>query len=149
MSEKPFNIEELLEQIGSSELPGDVVHRYELRRTLLSSRYFDSTTHRDAMRSRFLAYTVPLFAGTVLVVVFAVAGTAMLELDATAEPHPTIDTSRIMSAAHLSEITYVSAQQPFARVDVAEYIDTSTPPIPLRDTLRFVPMNAMLTSSVQ
>ncbi|MCR4314142.1 MAG: hypothetical protein NUV84_02770 [Candidatus Uhrbacteria bacterium] len=68
MSRKPLNIQELLEIVGSQELPGDVEHRYELRRSLLCSRFFE---HRVSRWERMMGYTAPLVAGGMMVGVFA------------------------------------------------------------------------------
>lgn len=68
MSRKLVNIEELLEIVGSQELPGDVEHRYELRRSLLCSRFFE---HRVSRWERMMSYTAPLVAGGMMVGVFA------------------------------------------------------------------------------
>lgn len=150
MPDKSSKIEDLLEHLGTSELPDDLTHRYELRRSLLCSRYFDEAHQRDAKRSRFLVYTAPLFAGVVLVVVFSVAGTYMVDQHQTLvlEPQPTIDTSHMLPAERLAQITYVAAKEP-PRVDVAEYIDTTQPPVALPSSLRFVPISPQLTFSVQ
>ena len=148
MSDKPLKIEELLGKIDGDEIPDDVVHRYELRRTLLCSRYFNADCERDEKRNRFLAYTVPLFAGTMLVVVFAVAGTSILDISVSSEPHPTIDTSHLISADRLSEITFIAAKEP-SRVNVAEFVDTQNPPVPLEDVLRFVPVSLSSALLVQ
>ena len=67
MSRKPLNIEELLQIVGSQELPCDVEHRYELRRSLLSSRFFE---HRVSRWERMMSYTAPLVAGGMMVGVF-------------------------------------------------------------------------------
>jgi hypothetical protein len=54
--------------MGSQEHPGDVEHRYELRRSLLGSRFFE---HRASRWERMMGYTAPLFAGGMMVGVFA------------------------------------------------------------------------------
>ncbi|MBI4598956.1 hypothetical protein HY734_02030 [Candidatus Uhrbacteria bacterium] len=68
MSRKQLNIEELLEVVGSQEHPGDVEHRYELRRSLMCSRFF---APRVSRWDRMMTYTAPLFAGGMMVGVFA------------------------------------------------------------------------------
>ena len=148
MNNPSLKIEELLKQIDNADIPDDVVHRYQLRRILLCSRYFDVTCERNEKKNRFSAYTAPLFAGTVLVVVFAVAGTSILDGSTVSEPKPTIDTSRFVSAEHLSAMTFVPAKTA-SYTTAAEYIDTSHPPIPLSDALRFVPVSPTLVYSVQ
>ena len=73
MNRKPNSIEEMLEQIGSQEIPGDSSHRYELRRTLLSSKYFESTSENSRFEKVF-SYTVPLmFGGVMMGVLFFTA----------------------------------------------------------------------------
>ena len=54
--------------MGSQEHAGDVEHRYELRRSLLGSRFFE---HRASRWERMMGYTAPLFAGGMMVGVFA------------------------------------------------------------------------------
>ncbi len=148
MNNTSLKIEELLKQVGDTDVPDDVMHRYRLRRSLLCSSYFDSTCERNEKKNRFIAYTAPLFAGTVLVVVFAVTGTSILDGSAVSDPKPTIDTSRFVSADHLSAITFVPAKTA-SYATAAEFIDTSYPPIPLSDSLRFVPMSPTVVYSVQ
>ncbi len=68
MSRTQLNIEELLEVVGSQEHPGDVEHRYELRRSLLCSRFF---APRVSRWDKMMTYTAPLVAGGMMVGVFA------------------------------------------------------------------------------
>ena len=55
-------IEQLLEELGAEEYPGDPSHRYTLRRTLLNSRYFE--VHRArVVWERIITISGPAFAG--------------------------------------------------------------------------------------
>lgn len=54
--------------MGSQELPGDVEHRYDLRRALFCSRFFE---HRVSRWDRMMTYTAPLVVGGMMVGVFA------------------------------------------------------------------------------
>ncbi|MBI4437758.1 hypothetical protein HY631_02300 [Candidatus Uhrbacteria bacterium] len=67
----PLKIEELLERMDSREVLGDPAHRYELRRTLLCSRFFDVECARHSRWNRLLSYTAPLVAGGMMVGVFS------------------------------------------------------------------------------
>lgn len=71
MPRKPHNIEELLQAMGSQEHPQDVAHRYELRRSLLCSRFFEGACPKPSRWDRMLTYTAPLVAGGMMVGVFA------------------------------------------------------------------------------
>ena len=68
MSRKHLTIEELLEIMGSQEHPGDIEHRYELRRSLLCSRFIASHISRW---DRMMSFTAPLVVGGMMVGVFA------------------------------------------------------------------------------
>jgi hypothetical protein len=70
MSREQLNLEELLEHMGTDEVPGDSVHRYALRRKLLCSRFFGDHCERTAKINRVFTYTAPLFAGGVMVGMF-------------------------------------------------------------------------------
>jgi hypothetical protein len=66
-------IEQFLEQLGSEQHPGEHGHRYQLRRSLLNSSYFE--VHRArVIWERIIAFSGPAFAGgfVVLMVVLAV-----------------------------------------------------------------------------
>ncbi len=71
MSLSQQKIEQLLEQMGSVEPSQETQHRYQLRRQLLSSRFF----HKSHQRNRwnlFFSYAAPLMAGSMVVVMFIV-----------------------------------------------------------------------------
>ncbi len=74
-----LNIEELLEIVGSQERPGDSKHRYQLRRQLLCSRYFEGTCQREQQWNKILSYTAPLVAGGLLVAMFAFVGNSITD----------------------------------------------------------------------
>ena len=99
MSRKPLNIQELLEIVGSQELPGDVEHRYDLRRSLLSSRFF---APRVSRWDRMMTYTAPLMVGGMMVGVFT------------------------LMAAHVSIEPEVGPQTISARDEVAQASATSS-----------------------
>lgn len=81
MSRKTLNIEELLETMGSVDLSGDPVHRYELRRKLLCSRFFEfvSQNHKTTRWDRVFTYTAPLIAGGMMVGVFVLFAASSVE----------------------------------------------------------------------
>lgn len=81
MSHKLPNIENLLETMGSHERIGEPEHRYELRRSLLSSRFFAVESARISRWDRMLTYTAPLVAGGMMVGVFT-----LMAVYAPAEP---------------------------------------------------------------
>lgn len=68
MPKKPINIEQLLETMGFQDHIADPEHRYELRRRLLCSRFFEVQTSRW---DKLFTYTAPLFVGGMMVGVFA------------------------------------------------------------------------------
>lgn len=70
MSREQLNLEELLEYMGTQEVPGDSTHRYGLRRRLLCSRFFDGACPTDRGMTRLFAYTAPMVAGGAIVGVF-------------------------------------------------------------------------------
>ncbi len=53
--------------MGTKEQSGDVEHRYQLRRALLCSRFFEPHVSRW---DRMMSYTAPLLAGGMMVGVF-------------------------------------------------------------------------------
>ena len=68
---KLLNLEELLERLGSDEIPGDTHHRYALRRALLNSKYFEANLIRHKFYQWFTLGT-SLLAGGAVVAVFIV-----------------------------------------------------------------------------
>ncbi|NQV90038.1 hypothetical protein HQ487_01365 [Candidatus Uhrbacteria bacterium] len=70
MSDKQLKIEELLEVMGSKEHVGSSEHRYELRRSLLCSRFFAAETACMSRWDKMMTYTAPLVAGGMMVGVF-------------------------------------------------------------------------------
>ena len=71
MNREPLKIEELLERIGAFEAPDEPVHRYELRRALLCSRFFEASCCSSRW-NRLFSFTAPLVAGGVMVGVFGI-----------------------------------------------------------------------------
>lgn len=77
MSQSPLNIDTLLDQMGSVKIPEDSVHRYELRRELLCSRYFGNQSVQRERWNRLMTFTAPLITGGFLVVVFSIVGSSI------------------------------------------------------------------------
>lgn len=88
-------MQELLEIVGSQEFPGDVEHRYELRRALLSSRFFSPRVSRW---ERMMGYTAPLVAGGMMVGVFT-----LMAANVSIEPEIGPQTVSRTSVAQVSE----------------------------------------------
>ena len=110
MPHKPYNIEELLQTMSSQEHPEDVAHRYELRRSLLCSRFFDGACQKSNRWDRMLSYTAPLVAGCMMVGVFA-----LMAVNMSSEPevgpqtvHSNISISR--APAGVSEIVPIRVE---------------------------------------
>lgn len=121
MLNEPLKIEELLKRLGDAHVPDDVTHRYELRRGLLCSRYFNA---RHDHWNRVLSFTAPLFAGGVLVFVFFTVG------------------SSLMDVSSPSSIALTSVEQdPSSSESESEnqFIDTRTF-VPLYDAVKFIPV---------
>jgi hypothetical protein len=78
MNREPLNIETLLEAMETVDIPSDSVHRYELRRRLLCSRFFDVPVFSSRW-NRLLGYTAPLVAGGMLVGVFSLVAVSVSE----------------------------------------------------------------------
>lgn len=71
-AQNQLNLEELLERVGSHEVPGDTKHRYALRRALLRSRYFE-TNRATAKAMRIFGMTTSIVAGGAVIAVFVLA----------------------------------------------------------------------------
>lgn len=72
----PHNIDTLLQRLGSHEIPGDSEHRYDLRRALLRSTYFE-VNRKKQQWSKWLAMSTTIFAGSMMVLVISVGITQM------------------------------------------------------------------------
>jgi len=84
--------------MGSQEHPGDVEHRYELRRSLLCSRFF---APRVSRWDRMMTFTAPLVAGGMMVGVFA-----LMAVHASIEPEvgpQTVSSSRSVVQASATQ----------------------------------------------
>lgn len=83
MQKKPHNIEDLLERMGTQEVPGEPEHRYELRRALLCSERFEC--NKTSRWDRWMSYTFPLVTGSAVVgvLVFFAATTPLDQLRST------------------------------------------------------------------
>ena len=135
MKREQLKIEELLEQMGSQEQPGDPTHRYELRRKLLCSRFFDGC-NKQSRWDRMLTYTAPLLAGGMMVGVMVVFAASWPQGAVTG----TTNTSHTMPSAtiELADIT----------IDVEEFMsDSQAPVVRLADfntnsQVRFVPLGS-------
>ncbi|MEK7615109.1 MAG: hypothetical protein AAB431_01850 [Patescibacteria group bacterium] len=110
MQRAPLKIEELLNRAGSTEIPDDVTHRYDLRRSLLCSRYFTVEFERQEKWNRFMTFTIPLFAGGMLVIVFSVVGASMGEPRAPISVHTP---SYSAVAANTEPVQIEEDQSPF------------------------------------
>lgn len=124
----PTNIESLLEHIESTDVPEDTMHRYELRRELLCSRYFDEHHQRQQKRNRFFTYTIPLMTGGMLVVVFLAAGVSLTQ--------STPQVAEIASVTTLPEIHPLSDSE---KLQSTDFIDIREA-VPLREVVQFVPV---------
>ncbi len=110
MQHKLLKIEELLSRAGSTEIPDDVAHRYDLRRSLLCSRYFTVEFERQEKWNRFVTFTIPLFAGGMIVVVFSFIGASL------SEPHAPISVhtpSYSTVVANVESVQVEEEQSPF------------------------------------
>ena len=125
MKRAPLHIESLLERIGSVEKPEDLIHRYELRRELLCSKFFQGHCARQVRRSRFVTFTAPLLTGGILVVVFTFVGSSMME----SVPLETLQNA--------SEFTQVAASHEEEMNQ--DFIDTRAP-VPVYEALKFSPV---------
>lgn len=105
-----LNIEELLETMGSVDLPGDPSHRYELRRKLLCSRFFGFVSEHNKITrwDRVFTYTAPLIAGGMMVGVFVLFATSSVEEER--EEHSILQTQIVESHTQEEVIPEVSPQ---------------------------------------
>lgn len=129
MNRSQRNIEELLEHLGSKEVPEDTVHRYELRRELLCSKYFGDHCFGSKRWNRLLTFTMPLLTGGVLVVVFSFVGMSLSE---TASVTQTPQTAVIAQAVDTEE----------QKKETSEFIDSRTP-VSMYDVIKFVPVKTV------
>ncbi len=125
----PLKIEDMLAHIGSVEVPEDPVHRYELRRELLCSRYFEEHCVRQQRWNRLATFTAPLLTGGVLVVVFTLVGSSMVEMPS---PTPTVH-----APAAVAQIASTDEELKTQN----EYMDTRES-VPVYDVIKFVPVQA-------
>ncbi len=134
MKRNQQNIEDLLERMGSQEHPGDPQHRYELRRQLLCSRFFEDC-NRQSRWDRLFTYTAPLVAGGMMVGVLVVFAAAWPQ-----------DTATIQQQVASQPVAEASMELADITVDVTEFVsDAEAPTVRLADfeqqnQVRFVPM---------
>ena len=126
MNRNPLNIESLLEQIGSADVPEDTVHRYELRRELLCSRYFGDHCARQQRWNRLLTFTVPLLTGGMLVVVFSFVGASLSE------------TLPFSSQVESTDVVQAIESQKIVSEETDQFVD-SRQPIPMYEVIKFIP----------
>lgn len=93
MNREPLKIEELLQTMGTQEISDDHTHRYELRRKLLCSRFFEVECVRHSRWNRLLTYTAPLVAGGMMVGVFSLFAVSVSESD--------VDSSIVSTGVHV------------------------------------------------
>ncbi len=123
MNRSPLNIESLLEHLGSSDVPEDTVHRYELRRELLCSRYFGDQCGRERRWNRLLTFTMPLFTGGMLVVVFSFIGASLSESVPLA---PTVEAIVVAVEESKKENEFVDTREPIPMYEVIKFVPTQT-----------------------
>ncbi|MFA4845817.1 MAG: hypothetical protein WC654_04635 [Patescibacteria group bacterium] len=135
MNREPFKIEDLLETIGSVEIIGDSIHRYELRRSLLCSRFFEAECVRHSQWNRLLTYTAPLVAGGVMVGVFSLFA---ISISGSESDPSAISSSAKVFAAHGEPEPTLNAflSDPSELVVQLADIETLIP----KETTRFVPL---------
>ncbi len=128
MQREPLKIEELLNRMGSGEVPSDVAHRYALRRGLLCSRIFSMQFDRHEKWNRFMTFTIPLFAGGMLVVVFSFMGASL------SEPGGPISVQTQGSPSMVASVQTIQPEN-----QLSPYIDT-TGIQPLYEEVKFAPV---------
>lgn len=132
MNRNPLNIESLLEHLGTTGVPEDTVHRYELRRELLCSRYFGDHHARQQRWNRIMTFTAPLITGGVLVLVFSVVGVSLNETDSMiVQSEPT----------SLVQMTEAEPIKP-AKTEPNEFVD-SREPVSMNEMIKFVPVQTV------
>ncbi|MBI2475042.1 hypothetical protein HYV69_01320 [Candidatus Uhrbacteria bacterium] len=111
-------IEEMLERLGSIQTPEETAHRYELRRELLCSRYFNKSIEQQKW-NRLMTFTVPLFAGGALVVVFTIASVTINESSQTESPIVSRSSQMITASTETfdSKIELINSDQFLSPVD--------------------------------
>jgi hypothetical protein len=128
MKRNQLKIEDMLEMIGSEDVLGDPVHRYDLRRKLLCSSYFDLKSNEYL--NRVFTFTAPLFAGAVLVVVFSVVGTSITRPEVILEAD-TVSSEKVVNV--ISPYIDNTAQNEFISFDGSD---------PVEYVANFVPIEA-------
>lgn len=116
MSRELLNLEELLEQMGSTEVPGDSTHRYALRRKLLCSRFFGDHCERQAKINRVFTYTAPLFAGGAMVGMFVLFAS-----------FTTFDSGAVEVTA-TAEIVEMASTPTMANIEINEFVSSPDEP---------------------
>lgn len=156
MKRKQLNIEELLEEIGTHQVPGDPEHRYDLRRALLCSRYFEGGCSRQSRWEILFSYTAPLVAGGVVVGVFAFMAMSVSSPEVLNVVDATTGEVEVATIEVSEEATAALAD---STVPVSEFVsDTSDPLIqladfenmlPYEDIVRFIPVYPDAPSAVR
>ncbi len=138
MKQSQRKIEDLLEGIGSHEVPGDSEHRYELRRRLLCSSYFENDCEAKPKRDRVFTFTIPLFAGSIMVIIFASFGNSLT----TGPTQKTVD-FKTVAVQPTFELVEESSKDHLAQF--VQYDNV----VPLEQVVRFVPVEQAAYSRVR
>jgi hypothetical protein len=122
MNRSLLNIESLLEHLDSKDVPEDTIHRYELRRELLCSRYFGDHCARSQRWNRLLTFTMPLITGGVLVVVFTFVGASLRDPVHVAPGGETI----VAAVEEEKANEFVDTREPIPMYEVIKFVPTQT-----------------------
>lgn len=130
MNREPLKIEELLETMQTLPVPEDSLHRYELRRTLLCSRFFDSSCDTQSRWDKFLSYTAPLVAGSMMVGVFSLLALSMSSDETSSDIHAAPSSAQIVQVKETAVFQKASLFEEFIS-------DDSLPTVQLVDIQTF------------
>ncbi|MBI5794372.1 hypothetical protein HZA87_04835 [Candidatus Uhrbacteria bacterium] len=130
MNREPLKIEEILQLMERVDVPEDTTHRYELRRRLLCSRFFETDRVPHRRWNRLLTYTAPLLAGGMMVGVFSLFA---------------VSTSESIGAPSLiSSNTFVGQRESGPKPTLNAFLSSSSGPrVQLADIETLVPQRAV------
>jgi hypothetical protein len=126
MKRKQATIEGLLEEIGSQEVPGDHTHRYDLRRALLCSRYFEESAGRSSRLEALYSYTIPLIAGGVVVGVFTFMAISINPTNVPTTPVTSVNIVSIESVPAEEDVLLVNTE---TMASSSDYVSPETEPL--------------------
>ncbi|MBM5789841.1 hypothetical protein FJZ23_02010 [Candidatus Parcubacteria bacterium] len=114
--------------MASNEFPEDTVHRYELRRELLCSKFFGNRCAREARWNRVMTFTAPLFTGGLLVVVFTLVGSSLNQpsLPLATPVERAVVAQAIDEEKTESENVYVDARPRVPMFEVIQFVPVET-----------------------